>query len=312
MRARRLASPNFPPLSFLAQNCNSLNISTCCEKQLKKIAAITGFNKDIIFLSDIRLANKDAVDDIKQAFLYSRNSQYDFYYNSTKNSRGVGILINKKLNIVVRDILKDEQENILSLCITYDNVTFRCISVYGPNTNDDLFFINLGNILAQNQNIPTILGGDWNLTGSIMDSNLNIDIINMAHPPSIFRSRLLYNLCEEYSLVDPFRALHPDVRDYTYIPRAGTNNRSRLDFFLISSVMLNDVRTCNISEYLGSKLFDHKSINLDFSPAEFSKSRNVFSSTLKHPRFNSIVYFQLLRLTCNTRMPTLFREPGNR
>ncbi len=42
---------NFPDLTFSVQNCNSLNISTVCYKQLTKIKAITALCTDIIFLS---------------------------------------------------------------------------------------------------------------------------------------------------------------------------------------------------------------------------------------------------------------------
>jgi hypothetical protein len=63
MLTRRSASPElaepvkFPGFSFSAQNCNSLNISTCFEKQLKKIAPIVSGGFDFVFLGDLRLGN---------------------------------------------------------------------------------------------------------------------------------------------------------------------------------------------------------------------------------------------------------------
>jgi hypothetical protein len=45
----------FPHITVAAQNCNSLNISTECDKQLSKIIAITSLCTSIIFLSDIRM-----------------------------------------------------------------------------------------------------------------------------------------------------------------------------------------------------------------------------------------------------------------
>ena len=41
-------------LSFSIQNCNSLNVSTSCPKQVKKIKAILDLDTDVIFLSDLR------------------------------------------------------------------------------------------------------------------------------------------------------------------------------------------------------------------------------------------------------------------
>ncbi|MFO0001221.1 MAG: hypothetical protein ACK559_08825, partial [bacterium] len=46
---------NLPLISVSVQNCNSLNISTECRKQLTKMIAITALLTDFIFLSDIRL-----------------------------------------------------------------------------------------------------------------------------------------------------------------------------------------------------------------------------------------------------------------
>jgi hypothetical protein len=48
-------SQNIRKLTFAAQNCNSLNVSANCPKQLKKIAALISLSASIIFLSDTRL-----------------------------------------------------------------------------------------------------------------------------------------------------------------------------------------------------------------------------------------------------------------
>jgi hypothetical protein len=76
-------------LSFASQNCNSLNISTNCPKQLKKIAAIMTLQASIIFLSDLRL--NTAKNKVENMFAPS----YELHYNSPNNKRGVGMLIKK-------------------------------------------------------------------------------------------------------------------------------------------------------------------------------------------------------------------------
>ena len=53
---------NFPELSIASINCNSLNMSVTSKiNQTKKIYGITKLKTDIIFLSDIRLCNKNLV-----------------------------------------------------------------------------------------------------------------------------------------------------------------------------------------------------------------------------------------------------------
>jgi exonuclease III len=76
------------------------------------------------------------------------------------------------------------------------------------------------------------MGGDWNMTVCTDNNNQNIDILNMLSPPSIVRYRQLANYCEDYKLTDPYRALQPDRRDYTYIPRTGKKTGHVLIFLL--------------------------------------------------------------------------------
>jgi exonuclease III len=262
-RTRRLTSPeqvnmaNMPSLSFSAQNCNSLNISTNCEKQFKKLLAIISLGSDVIFLSDIGISNNNNISDLENVFRYNNTCQYDFVFNSSLNRRGCGILINRRLDYSITDTLKDANENILSVTLSLDNYLIRAVSVYSPNVNDRAFFTDLNNILQRDRHIPTVLGGDWNMTVSINNSEHNIDIINMANPPSLFRSRLLYKLCDTFDLVDPYHLLHPSRWEYTYVPHAATTNRSRLDFFLITSNVSQCVKKCEINPYMGTALFDH-------------------------------------------------------
>ena len=146
LRKRCLKSPNSAPrtaqaalsltavlqhLSISAQNCNSLNISTNCPKQSTKIKSIIDFDSDIVFLSDLRLNNKDTTRDIEKIFLSSGPRQYKFYHNSLRNSRGVGILISTKLNCEVISPFSDESGNILGLYVNLDSHLLLLVSIYG-------------------------------------------------------------------------------------------------------------------------------------------------------------------------------------
>jgi hypothetical protein len=128
------ALSTFPKLTFSIQNCNSLNISTVCDKKLTKITAICSFDTDIIFLSDLRL-NTDAehIDKIEKLFLYNKNRPYIFLHNSSKNSRGVGVLLSANLDPVITDKKTDLEENIQKLTVSIRDHIFNIISIYGPN-----------------------------------------------------------------------------------------------------------------------------------------------------------------------------------
>jgi hypothetical protein len=98
-------------LEFGIQNCQSLNISTKNKKTDLKVNALVKKKCDIIFLSDIRLntvKQAHAVHDLCKKFALAG---YNFYYHSPSSSRGVGILISKKVNFVVdanRQIVDDD------------------------------------------------------------------------------------------------------------------------------------------------------------------------------------------------------------
>jgi hypothetical protein len=88
------------------------------QNQRIKIGAITGMRTDVIFLSDTRLGNRNltsAKSEISNLFLVNSNRSYKLYTNSTKNSRGVGILIAADLNFTIESTILDPGENYILL-----------------------------------------------------------------------------------------------------------------------------------------------------------------------------------------------------
>jgi exonuclease III len=192
--------------------------------------------------------------------------KYRFFYNSTKNKRGVGILIKNDLQIDVLEQRSSDCENILALHSRIAGSEVLLVSIYGPNLNDPAFFDYLSVLFGDFNNCPIICGGDWNCVLSTNNINDNIDCINMGRLPNPNHSARLKNICDEFNLTDPFRFLYPEVIDFSYVPRNNMQlNRSRLDFFLISDSLLTGLSDCNINESLQNKLFDHKAIKLSFN-----------------------------------------------
>jgi len=155
-------------ITFATINVNSLNMSSTGQHyQTAKIYAIAKIGTDIIFCSDIRLTNRagvSAIQDVRNTFLVNPYTQYKLEYNSTRNKRGVGILIKNNLNLSEIARYTDQDENIL-LLLLQDPTGNKLIvgSIYGPNSYDPDFFTNLSsglNRLDQGTgNTPIILGG---------------------------------------------------------------------------------------------------------------------------------------------------------
>ncbi len=144
------------------------------------------------------------------------------------------------------------------------NLQFIVGAIYGPNGFEPRFFDDIRRLLATMGDFPIIIGGDWNCSLSCANRDANIDILNMANPPNLRHSKLLKTLCDDLLLSDPYRCKFPNRLEYTYIPSAvNKKNRSRLDFFIVSQSILNEIKHCTIKPTTQNKLFDHKAVTLD-------------------------------------------------
>jgi exonuclease III len=233
-------------LTISSINCNSFNSSIASKANQKlKINGITKLGTDIIFISDLRLSNKNRVscaEEVKKMFLINKFDSYDLYHNSTQNKRGVGILINKKICHSLQRIILDPEENFLLLCVEISGEQIVLGSVYGPNSTDVAFFEKLKEKsldINDNNRIPTLLGGDWNCTYSADPVNVNIDVLNMRELPNLQHSQCIADLCHELNISDPYRYLHYNKVEFSYAPRCeALSNKSRIDYFLISNTLL--------------------------------------------------------------------------
>jgi exonuclease III len=219
---------------------------------------------------------------------------YNFIHNSTINSRGVGILISNKLKATIHNTHKDLDCNILILDVTIHGKRLTLGSVYGPNTDVEEFFDYIRHTCEAFSNRHIIIGGDWNTTVDSRPANSNIDTINMAYIPSKRRSRWLDNLCTHLGLSDPYRHFYPDRREFTYIPNAAANqNRSRLDFFLVTHDILLSAKNCMISHHVDNLLFDHKSVRLSFRTSSNSSKQVIKDTILKDKDLPYVVRCQV-------------------
>jgi exonuclease III len=303
----------FPQLTFSAINCNSLNMSaTAAARKLQrhKIYGIAKLRTDIILLSDIRMSNRNNVScshDIEKILRSCPYGQYNFIFNSTKNSRGVGILYKNNINLTILGERRDMAENMLLVSASVQGSTLIIGSIYGPNGTDRVFYDNLSKFINELGDYPVILGGDWNTVNSGAPLVDNPDVLNMRNLPGLRNRDFLLNLMETKKLVDPYRIFYPNRRDFTYVPRdTQLRNRSRLDFFLVSENAAGTCHSCEIAEGLQSKLFDHKAISIDFKSYSNKKKINqvIDNSILCESSIYSIV--KVCVIECYTRYSQLY------
>jgi len=245
---------------------------------------------DIIFVSDIRLNSQvqhAAINDIKKRFALKG---YNFYHNSTGASRGVGILISKKLNCSILNERRDLIGNFLILLVDIQGFEMVIGSIYGPNDENLDFFNDLEQTVQQLGDKPRILGGDWNLTWDNRAVNQNIDVLNMRDIPSKRKSDRIRILADDLDMTDPYRFFYPNRREYTYVPSAqAANNRSRLDFFLVSRAIIHAAQSCSTPHSLLSTTFDHKPVFLSFKPSRIINRNTISNQILNDPDIEIVV-----------------------
>jgi exonuclease III len=282
------ADLNFPilsndHLSFSTQNVRSMNISTKNDITLQKILAICNLKTDFIFLSDLRLNSVKQIaslNDLKKRFFFNG---YKLLHNSSLPSRGVGILVSKKFNeqnFTILNTVATADCNSLIIHVRIQGRDFLLASVYGPNHDNETHFYDELRTNLQRFNCPMIIGGDWNATFDCSDVGSNLDTVNMRNIPSLVRSIRINELSRDFSLLDPFRYLYPEKKEYTFIPTSvNEHNRSRLDFFLVSHSICNPNTSCIIPHSLSSTFFDHKPVTLWIS-GKRKCNKNIVKDTI--------------------------------
>jgi len=287
-------------LQITAINVNSFNMSTVHNSNAKchlKVEGITRKLSDVILMSDCRLkSNKKKLEELLKL---TRNGSYKLYANSTKESRGVAIAVRSTVaHEIITEYADRINENYLIYRMKIRGVEIGLGVIYGPNGNNREFYREIRDICnnLMDSNIEIILGGDFN---TVLDGDLTInnrDLINrVGSIPNSQNSKVIRDWIAEGRIVDPYRFIHPDSREISYIPfrqrvvHQNINNvevlgahysKARLDFMLISVGLLDKVNVIKYEDRLGRD-FDHKEVLLKFGRGEKVVTTNIKGSTLK-------------------------------
>ncbi|KAJ8047496.1 hypothetical protein HOLleu_06515 [Holothuria leucospilota] len=128
-----------------------------------------------------------------------------------------------------------------------------------------------------------IIVGEWNL---VIDPSL--DTFNYLHVNKPRARQMVLNMQRELNLYDVWRVLHPDDRHHTWRQRNPVK-QGRLDFFMVSSGLLNTVLKSSISP--GYRI-DHSLISTTFNLRNIKVGRGVWklnNSLLEDDHYVKIV-----------------------
>lgn len=238
---------------------------------------------DIIFLQETHSSKTDI------NFWKSQWGDQIVFSHGSNHSAGVAVLFNNFKGDIIESFSSEDGRWIIIVC-KLDNSLFILCNVYGHNTSTIAkgMFTNLSIKIKLLQDkfkdAFLIIGGDFNDAPDDLIDRIPIRTGHQRFKASTF-------LIQNFALVDVWRILYPDVRDYTW-----SNNRSslrsRIDLWLTSSNCIEYTTESAISH---APLSDHKAITLNLNGSK-AKTKMSFrgywkfnNSLLSDDNFNETV-----------------------
>ncbi len=233
-------------------------------------------NPDILFLQEIKTPNKTFPSEA-----FAKNG-YNSYVFGQKSYNGVAIISKQELEKINNSFIKDDlkQSRIISAELILKKKKIELINIYVPNGNPvgtekyeykidwyNSFIKKIEKILKENKNI--IIGGDFN----VIPDKIDVYDYKKYENDALFLLEIRKKLREliNLGLIDAYRHIHKNKQEFTFWDyMAGSwpkNHGMRIDHFLISTNILNKIKSINIDSKPRSKTkpSDHTPIELVIS-----------------------------------------------
>ena len=192
-----------------------------------------------------------------------------YWSHGTSNSRGVGILINKKSTLSVHNVIRDNAGRYIILTIVENNEVFILANIYAPNSDSPDFFRELFTCLDK-LNGHKIIIGDYNL---VLDTNLDRNTSacnNYKSQEAVQEYMSLHTLC------DIWRVRNPNKRNYSWRRK---NQKSRIDLAIIPQGLNSWVQEINMRQGIKT---DHLFISLEIVPQDNARGPGIWRFNNQH------------------------------
>ena len=211
-----------------------------------------------------------------------------FWHSRTHDSGGVAVLFKPNLETVIEDVDMDFNGRVLALSIKVQSASFRLINIYAcnPETRGEMenFYEELYTYFRSD--LAHILLGDFNMV-----EDLSMD--RMGGNPRekhTWGSMALDGLKSEFSLIDIWRAKHPNSKQFSWQSYAYPI-QSRLDRIMTSSELTPLVNEVEIQPFIWS---DHDSVVMDWQPPEPPPERGpgywkLNTTLLQDPEYQGLI-----------------------
>jgi len=233
-------------------------------------------NPDILFLQEIKTQNENFP---SETF---KENGYNSYVFGQKSYNGVAFLSKSKIENVKNDFIKDKlkQSRIITGEILINKKKTKLINIYVPNGNPvdtekyeykkdwlTSFLKRVKKELTSNSNL--IISGDFN----IIPEDIDVYDCKRYENDALFRLEIRKKYRELINLGfdDVYRHCNKSKQEYTFWDYfAGSwqkNYGMRIDHFLVSNNLLENIKSININKKPRSKTkpSDHTPIELEIN-----------------------------------------------
>lgn len=248
---------------------------------IKRRKIFTCLKKDGV---DIAMLQETHLNDLEHMKLQHGLFDQVFFSSFTTSSRGVALLIKKKLPLKILDCIKDQKGRYIIIKGVLQGQNIVLMNVYFPPAHPCTFFTKLFLDLAPLlPNSMVVIGGDFNLIfNPLIDKFPHSTMAPSSHANS------LRTLCDEFGLVDVWRSVHPSDKQYTFFS-SRHKCHTRIDYFFIPQTDFYSVLSCEISSIIIS---DHARVIMDINPkSSLQQSRHWRLNTVILKDENFVNYF---------------------
>lgn len=242
-------------LNILSINVRGLNDK---RKREKVFYWLRKQNVDIIALQETHLGGKS--DEWKWKREWNNKSVWT---NVSKSSKGVAILTGKQSKIELINTKQDPNGRLISVDVKSQGEKLRIVNVYAPNNDQERkkFIQNEieSHVTKEGKNI---LVGDFNCTLGILDRIGNVNRIEQGREE-------LVNLMSRLNLVDVFREIFPNKREYTYF-KPNSQTKSRIDNCLVTHNLYQWAREVGTKP---ASFSDHNAVYIQLNIGQVEKGK---------------------------------------
>jgi len=186
-------------------------------------------------------------------------------------------MANRKLHASTYNVIEDPEGRYLMLDITIQNKHLLLVNIYGPNEDDPIFFQMIHNKIEHFQNSQVIAAGDFNVVQNYLK-----DTINVTNQNNKKAQEKVNDMKNDLDLVDPWRIMYPDSHMCSWHSKS---KQSRIDYFLISETIMNEVENAIIKPGYRS---DHSMVEIVFKFFDQKPGPGMWrfnNSMLRDPQF---------------------------